>query len=110
MTEPAAYKIEIFIPPEFVEALLDALAEAGAGRLGLYERCAAVTAVRGTWRSLPGSNPYDGEIGKTEWADEARVEMNCPPDRLAAAIAAARRVHPYEEPLINLTALAALPN
>lgn len=107
VVEASFYKIEIFIPPEHTDALLDALAEAGAGRVGLYERCASVTAVRGTWRPLPGSNPYNGEIGRTEWADEVRVEMNCPRERLAAALAAVRRVHPYEEPLINLIELAA---
>lgn len=109
MAETDLYKIEIFIPAPYVEALLDALAAAGAGRVGPYERCASVTAVRGTWRPLPGAQPFQGEIGKTEWADEARVEMNCPRDRLAEAVAAARRAHPYEQPLINLVALTPLP-
>lgn len=105
MADALTYKIEIFIPPEYVDALLDALVEAGAGRVGLYERCASVTPVRGTWRPLPGATPYDGEIGKIEWADESRVEMNCPRERLPGALAAARRVHPYEQPVINLIAL-----
>ncbi len=99
-------KLEIFIPAEFVPALLDALAEAGAGIVGNYDHCAAVSAVRGHWQPLPGADPYDGEIGVLHSADEMKVETNCPRERILAALAAIRRVHPYEEPVINVIPLA----
>ena len=99
------YKLEIFIPPEFVDSLLDALADVGAGIIGNYERCASIYPVSGTWRPAAGANPYQGQVGKIETASEMKVEMNCPPARLNAALAAVRQIHPYEEPLINIIPL-----
>ena len=99
-------KIEIFLPETFVTALLDALAEAGAGVIGNYDHCAAVIPVRGMWCPLPGANPYDGEVGLLQSADEMKVEVNCKRERVAAALDAIRRVHPYEEPVINILPLA----
>jgi hypothetical protein len=98
-------KLEIFIPAEFVDALREALAAAGAGRIGDYDHCASVTAVRGYWRPLAGANPFDGTVGEISTGEECKVEVNCPRSRVGAALAAIRRVHPYEEPLINVVPL-----
>ena len=100
------YKIEVFIPEEFVPALREELAKAGAGRIGNYDHCLAYSLVHGSWRPLEGSNPYDGEIGKISEGTEAKVEINCRAGVVRAALDAIRRVHPYEEPLINVIALA----
>jgi hypothetical protein len=99
------YKIEIFIPEEFVPALREALADAGAGHIGNYDHCIAYTMVRGSWRPLEGADPYDGEIGKLSEGTEAKVEVNCAAENVPAALKAIRTVHPYEEPLINLIPL-----
>ena len=101
-------KMEIFIPAEFLPALLDALAEAGAGQIGNYDHCASFWPVRGTWRPLPGSDPFLGEQGQLSEAEEVKVEVNCPRAVIPAAVAAVRRVHPYEEPVINLVPLVDL--
>src|SRR5512147_1862449 len=100
------YKIEIYIPEEFVPALREALARAGAGRIGNYDHCVAYTLIHGSWRPLEGSDPYDGEIGKLSEGTEARVEVNCAAGHVAEALNAIRSVHPYDEPLINVIALA----
>ncbi|MGE5250891.1 MAG: cytochrome C biogenesis protein [Bacteroidota bacterium] len=106
MNSAPDYKIEIFIPERFVPALREELARAGAGRIGNYDHCIAYSLIHGSWRPLEGSNPYDGEIGKISEGTEAKVEVNCPADRVRAVLQAIRRVHPYEEPLINLIPLA----
>ncbi len=100
------YKIEIFIPEEYVPALREELAKAGAGRIGSYDHCLAYSLVHGSWRPLEGSNPYEGEVGKLSEGTEAKVEVNCPEENVAAALQATRRVHPYEQPLINIIPLA----
>ncbi len=105
MPEYSVVKLEIFIPPEFVDRLGDALSELGAGRLGNYERCMSVTQVRGYWRPLAGAQPYLGQIGRVETADECKVEMNCPWELVPEAIRKIREIHPYEEPLIQVVPL-----
>src|SRR4051794_8770483 len=68
-------KLVVFVPHEQVEQLVDALAAAGAGRLGDYERCAWQTRGEGTFRPLAGADPAIGTVGDIERVPEARVEM-----------------------------------
>ncbi|GAA4432894.1 Nif3-like dinuclear metal center hexameric protein [Georgenia halophila] len=95
-----------FVPREHTSAVVDALAEAGAGRLGDYERAAFVSAGTGTFRPLPGARPAVGSVGATEEVAEDRVEMVLHRSRRAAALAALRDAHPYEEPAYTLVAQA----
>jgi hypothetical protein len=98
-------KLEIFAPEDSVESISQALHEAGAGRIGKYDHCLSITRVTGSWRPLPGANPYDGEVGKISRGSECKIEVNCQAENVKAAIQAVRAVHPYEEPLINVVPL-----
>jgi dinuclear metal center YbgI/SA1388 family protein len=91
-------KLVTFVPHDHLERLLDALAAAGAGRIGLYERCAFHTAGTGTFRPLPGANPTIGAVGASEEVPEARLEMELLAARRPAVERALRAHHPYEEP------------
>jgi hypothetical protein len=62
--------------------------------------------VQGTYRPLAGANPAVGEIGELFYGSECKIETNCEEDFVAAAIQAVRKIHPYEEPLINVIPLA----
>jgi hypothetical protein len=99
-------KLEIFIPEDRIEALKVELAEAGAGRIGNYDHCLSISTVKGYWRPLDGANPFDGKIGAISEGTECKVEVNCRRERVEAVIKAVRRVHPYEEPVINVIPLA----
>jgi hypothetical protein len=105
MHEFPVVKLEIFIPPEFVERLSEALHQVGAGRIGNYDHCMSVTKVTGTWRPLPESNPYLGQIGQLQSAEECKVEINCPWEAVPEALRRIKEVHPYEEPLIQVVPL-----
>jgi hypothetical protein len=100
------YKIEVFIPPDFVELLRDELAKIGVGRIGYYDHCISVMQVRGYWRPLSGANPYAGTVGEIASGEEAKVEVNLLEAQVTAALKVIRRVHPYEEPVINVIPLA----
>ena len=100
------FKLEIFLPSTHVDVLRAALAEAGAGRVGDYDQCCSVMNVRGYWRPLEGASPYQGRVGQIEEGEECKVEVNCPRERLKDVLVAVRRVHPYEEPVINVIPLA----
>lgn len=99
-------KLEIFVPQEYALKIRDELAKIGVGRIGSYDHCLAISPVQGYYRPLPGANPFDGEIGRIQETKEAKIEVNCKRELVDEAIQVIRRVHPYEEPLVNIIALA----
>ncbi|MDQ1667361.1 MAG: hypothetical protein QOH75_3392 [Actinomycetota bacterium] len=102
-------KIVVFVPTADAERVLDAMADAGAGRVGAYERAAWSTEGIGTFRPLDGARPAVGEIGAVEQVHEVRVEMVVSPRRRTAAIEALRAAHPYEEPAFDVIPTATPP-
>ncbi|HEY2299073.1 MAG TPA: Nif3-like dinuclear metal center hexameric protein [Jatrophihabitans sp.] len=103
-------KLVVFVPPESTNGLIDALAAAGAGTIGAYERCAWTGEGTGTFRPLEGARPTLGVVGRTEAVVETRVEMVVPAARTAQVITALRSAHPYEEPAFDLLVQAPLPS
>jgi dinuclear metal center YbgI/SA1388 family protein len=95
-------KLVVFVPLPDAERLIDALAAAGAGAIGDYERCAWTSDGTGTFRPLPGASPAIGEVGTIEWVAETRVEMVVPRSRRQDVVSALRSAHPYEEPAFDL--------
>ena len=104
--EPAADeapdKLVVFVPTDDTGPLIDALAAAGAGRIGDYERCAWTTVGVGTFRPGTAANPTIGRPGAIEAVAETRVEMVVPRRALSAVISALRRAHSYEEPAFDV--------
>ncbi len=104
-----AAKLVVFVPDDAVPAVIDALAGAGAGRIGNYERCAWTTKGLGSFLPLDGATPTIGTVGEIEQLAETRVEMIVPAGRREAVIAAMRAAHPYEEVAFDLLVQAPLP-
>lgn len=99
-------KLEIFVPQEYAFKIRDQLAKIGVGRIGDYDHCVAISSVKGYFRPLPGANPFNGEIGRIQEVTESKIEVNCKRELVNEAINLIRRVHPYEEPLVNVIPLA----
>ena len=51
---------------------------------------------------MPGASPSIGEIGKLEDVVEERIECICERKRAREVIVAIHKVHPYEEPAIEI--------
>ncbi|HEX2924529.1 MAG TPA: Nif3-like dinuclear metal center hexameric protein [Chloroflexota bacterium] len=100
------YKLVVYVPPDHLEPVRDAMAEAGAGRIGDYSRCFWQTMGTGQFRPEPGANPYVGSVGQDERVDEYRLEAVVPQARLATVLEAMRRAHPYEEVAYDLLPLS----
>jgi hypothetical protein len=98
-------KLVVFVPPDSLEAVRDAVFSAGAGRIGDYERCSWYTPGIGTFLPLPGAEPTVGEVGEEELVEELRLETVFPEERQRDVVAALRRAHPYEEPAFDIYAL-----
>ena len=95
-------KLVVFVPPEALDAVRDALFEAGAGRIGAYERCSWYTEGTGTFLGGAETAPTVGEPGREERLREVRLETIFPAERHEQVIAAVRRAHPYEEPAFDV--------
>jgi dinuclear metal center YbgI/SA1388 family protein len=91
------YKVVVFVPAEAVDAVRDAMADAGAGAIGNYTHCSFRSEGMGTFFPLPAANPYLGQVGKLEDAQEYRLEMIAPNLRLRDVLSAMIQTHPYEE-------------
>lgn len=98
-------KLEIFLPESHLEAVRTALIEADAGHVGNYDSCMSYYEVSGCWRPLPGSAPYAGEENVLCQASELKVEVLVARERVKETIAAVKRAHPYETPVIYALAL-----
>ncbi|MFI5708640.1 Nif3-like dinuclear metal center hexameric protein [Kribbella sp. NPDC051620] len=110
MPGEAMDKIVVYVPVGETQAMIDALAAAGAGRIGAYERAAWSAAGEGTFRPLEGASPTIGQVGEIERVAEDRVEMVLPRGRRRAVVEALRAAHSYEEPAFDLYEMAALPS
>ncbi len=95
-------KVVTFAPSESVDALVEAMAEAGAGRIGRYTHCSFRTPGSGSFLGGELSNPVVGEAGSATLAPEVRVEMVAPASRRDAVLAAMVAAHPYEEPAFDV--------
>lgn len=100
-------KVVTFVPREQASEMVDALAAAGAGSIGDYDRCAFVGDGTGTFRPGAAAHPAVGTTGEIEVVAETRVEMVLPRSKRDAVVATLRAAHPYEEPAFDVLELAA---
>jgi hypothetical protein len=100
--EATHYKLVWFVPAEALDATRDAVFDAGAGRIGAYERCSWFAAGTGTFFALEGASPVIGEVGREEHVAELRVETVLPLDRATEVVRALVDAHPYEEVAYDL--------
>ena len=98
----ARVKLVWFVPEEALDATRDAVFEAGAGRIGDYERCSWYAAGTGTFFGREAASPTLGKRGREERVAELRVETVVPAERLETVVAALRGAHPYEEPAYDV--------
>ena len=95
-------KLIVFVPPDALESLRDALFAAGAGRIGDYERCSWYAEGTGTFLGGADTSPALGEPGREERVPELRLETVFPAELEEIVLAALRRAHPYEEPAFDV--------
>lgn len=97
------FKVETFIPEEYLKNLRKSLNDIGALTIGgNYDNCMAVSKVTGSWRPLQGADPFKGEVGEICYAEEYKVEFCCGKEVLIKTVDTIREVHPYEIPIINV--------
>ncbi|NEA33488.1 Nif3-like dinuclear metal center hexameric protein [Streptomyces sp. SID13031] len=103
-------KLVVYVPVGETQAMIDALAAAGAGQVGYYDRAAWSSTGEETFRPLDGADPAIGKVGEVERLASDRVEMVLPRHRRRAVVEAMRAAHLFEEPAFDLYEMAALPS
>ena len=98
-------KIFVTIPLEDVEAVRNAICEAGAGIIGNYSHCTTSVKSVGTFKPNEQANPHIGERNKLEYVEEEKLEVICDIENVKQVICKLREVHPYEEPAIDIVPL-----
>lgn len=99
-------QIICFSPTDHTDAVVVAMAEAGAGRIGAYDRCHFRVSGTGSFRPLEGAQPFVGSTGRIEEVPEDRIEMVLPRDQRDSVVAAMLAAHPYEQPAFHVVELA----
>jgi hypothetical protein len=99
----SSFHLIIYVPVTHAEAVRQALATSGAGKIGNYDSCSFSVTGIGRFRPLKGARPAIGSEGKLETVEEERIEVVISKDAdLKAILKAVKAVHPYEEPAIHV--------
>ena len=96
------FKVAVNVPESHLHAVMDSLDGIVTPIYPGYDHVFSWWPVRGCWRPLEGSDPYDGRIGEVSCADEFRLEFAVLEKDLEATVRAVRGSHPYEEPAIDV--------
>jgi len=95
-------KLVVFVPAGHEGRIRDAIAEAGAGKIGGYSHCTFQVPGTGTFMPGGGTDPYIGSQNKLEKVEEMRMETILPATRKGEVIKALNDAHPYEEVAYDL--------
>ncbi|MFN0053373.1 MAG: Nif3-like dinuclear metal center hexameric protein [Planctomycetales bacterium] len=107
---PPQCKVVCFVPRDALAAVQEAMWSQGAGVIGEYSKCSFVLDGTGSFWGSSSSQPTVGASGRLEQVTEARLEVVCPADKVAAVLDHLRKVHPYEEPAYDVYPLQSGPS
>lgn len=101
------YKFFVFVPEddEVINSIISAASSAGAGKIGNYSHCAFINKGQGNYIPEEGADPYIGKVGETSREDEVLIQMECSSDDAKDVQEAIKKVHPYEEVVIDFVKL-----
>jgi hypothetical protein len=94
------HALVVYVPTSHTHAVLEAIGDAGAGRIGNYSHCSFVTAGTGRFTAHAGAAPFLGRLDSPAEVAEDRIECVVEAALLDAVVLALRAAHPYEEPAL----------
>lgn len=97
------YIISFTVPSDYAEKLMDGIDEVMEPLYPGYRRAFSISDVVGTFKPEEGSRPFIGTPGKVEYVDEKKIEFTVKQKDLRAVLHKIRLLHPYQEPVINVT-------
>lgn len=99
-------KLEVYVPKASAKNFREALAKAGAGKIGPnYKDCSYSVAGLGRFTPINSACPTIGKPNQAECVEEEKIEVLFLETKLDAIINALNEAHPYEEPAYTLTTI-----
>ncbi len=95
--ENTLVKLAVFVPPQHLERVAEAMHAAGGGRFTNYQECSFRSEGTGTFKGMESATPFIGAKGVLERTPEVKLEMLVESWNLDATMAAMFKKHPYEE-------------
>lgn len=99
---PPKIKLVVFVPPDAVEDVSQAMFDRGAGKIGDYTQCSYRLQGEGTFFGGESTKPAVGRRRQFERIRETRLETIVRTDDLPEVLEAMRRAHPFEEPAYDV--------
>jgi hypothetical protein len=94
--------IVVVVPETYADAIREAMARAGAGESQYYSHASFSVKGLTRFKAKKGARPAIGQEGVLETVKEERIETICLKDRLEKVIEEIKKVHPYEETVIDI--------
>ena len=98
-------QLNTYVPSAHAEGVKNAIFEAGAGAIGLYNECSFSSLGEGTFKALEGANPFIGEKGLRHLEQEQKLEFIFPVHLQTQVMMALKAAHPYETVAYNILPL-----
>lgn len=95
--------LRLYVPGSHAEAVRAAIFDAGAGAVGNYDCCSFDCNGTGSFRPLPGSDPYAGKTGELHICEEMAIDAIVPVSKISDVERAIIEAHPYETPAYTFT-------
>ncbi|MEK6925369.1 MAG: hypothetical protein AABW71_03990 [Nanoarchaeota archaeon] len=95
-------KIVVFVPLTHTDKVRESIGKAGGGKIGNYSYCSFSSKGIGRFKPNEKANPHIGKANKLESVEEERIEFICPKDKAKSIISAIKKVHPYEEVVLDI--------
>lgn len=96
------FGVAVNVPASHLEILMDAIDSVMEPVYPGYRRSFYYYPVKGTWKTLEGSNPYIGTPGEISVEDEVHLKFICRKEDLSEVLKTIDKVHPYEEPAVDV--------
>ncbi len=97
-----AIKLSVIVQIAHEQEVRDALARAGAGKVGNYNSCQFVTYGEAQFKPNRDANPTIGDKASINVVPAAQIQTWCTEDEVGVVIKEVRKAHPNEEPAIEL--------
>ena len=91
------YKIDVYIPEDYVDLLIKKLGEGKIITIGNYDYCYTTSKVKGHFMPNDLANNFSGEKIIINEVDEIKLEFRTTEDNIKKCIQIIEDIHPYEE-------------
>ncbi len=98
-------QITVTVPFGYANTVKQAIWEISAGVIGNYTNCSLSTKCIGTFKPNDSATPFIGKSNKLEYVEEEQIEVSCDIKDVRRVVDIIKKVHPYEEPAINIVPL-----